>query len=798
MRYPALHLVGKILLAMAVLFLAFGLQSCKKKNKEISFPETEEEIKESIQRIQAADSDVESVIEASFSAASGGEVDVTKLAQSLTGVEGVASAYVESEDIIVLKMEDGVHINVFLDSYREDDESGSSGTKSEIVVNGKTAYIPGEEDKPHNALILLPGYDYFTSYFWGRSDTESSALIASWPEMLGNFDYGTSPVQRRTIASDYTVDNLKKNHIVIIAGKGEHNATAVGGFKKSDVIVTDIEVSKKNQTPGFFGYHPDKLSILGKVKGGTYYCITPSSVSYALAGSGALNDAWVVLLAGYSAATDDFSNAFFSCGAAAFTGCTGKIKDKKEALKIVSNMIYCLGTGMEINQAVELADFFPYSDKGRPFSTYSRFSTKVNPSLKNSPFYLFDSTPKNLYLASSSQESVTLAWEMHPSLGDYAFEVYVKDQLVSSGKNIEYTNGQYSFRYAIPGTGDYAWYVKSILLDANGQAFVSFTSDVKTFTIDTPVEPKGHLDVEPYVLDFGEVPVGTYKEITVKVSNTGRKEATIRDVGVWPPFSVNFFEPQTVSPNLSLYYTVTFAPQSLGEVTNRIVFYSDAENPEFYMSVSGTGVKNTQKRITVSPSSIDFGTYYLGDSPVNRPIHIENTGKYAVALHGIQCPTGYKSDFGEMVVLEPGDPPLSYTLFFNPTSAGEYNGSVSVLSDTDDSPQLVTVTGTAVEKPDETVYVESVTLDKTELTMMVGETRQLHATVHPDNATNKNVRWKTRNTNISVSDDGTVTALAVGSAAVVVVTEDGEFKATCEVTVKATSGGHEGTGGEVW
>lgn len=90
--------------------------------------------------------------------------------------------------------------------------------------------------------------------------------------------------------------------------------------------------------------------------------------------------------------------------------------------------------------------------------------------------------------------------------------------------------------------------------------------------------------------------------------------------------------------------------------------------------------------------------------------------------------------------------------------------------------------------PPETVPVTGVKLDKTELTMTVGETAKLTATVLPGDATEQGVLWNsTNNQVITVSADGTVKAMGEGSATITVITKDGGFTASCTVTVKAQS-----------
>jgi hypothetical protein len=84
-----------------------------------------------------------------------------------------------------------------------------------------------------------------------------------------------------------------------------------------------------------------------------------------------------------------------------------------------------------------------------------------------------------------------------------------------------------------------------------------------------------------------------------------------------------------------------------------------------------------------------------------------------------------------------------------------------------------------------TVAVTGVTLNKTTLTLAYGGTEKLTATVAPDNATNKAVRWNSTDTRYAtVSADGTVTAVEAGTATIFATVEDGDCQpATCKVTV---------------
>ncbi len=85
---------------------------------------------------------------------------------------------------------------------------------------------------------------------------------------------------------------------------------------------------------------------------------------------------------------------------------------------------------------------------------------------------------------------------------------------------------------------------------------------------------------------------------------------------------------------------------------------------------------------------------------------------------------------------------------------------------------------------DELVSAEGVLLDEENLILNSGETFLLHAQVVPENASNKNVIWKSANSDIaSVDENGKVTANKTGDAIITVTTESGSFSDTCTITV---------------
>ncbi len=82
------------------------------------------------------------------------------------------------------------------------------------------------------------------------------------------------------------------------------------------------------------------------------------------------------------------------------------------------------------------------------------------------------------------------------------------------------------------------------------------------------------------------------------------------------------------------------------------------------------------------------------------------------------------------------------------------------------------------------IAVTGVKLNKESVVKKVGETEQLQATVLPENATNKNLIWKSSDVKVAtVDENGLVTVVAEGEATITVTTEDGNKTAVCTIKV---------------
>ena len=113
----------------------------------------------------------------------------------------------------------------------------------------------------------------------------------------------------------------------------------------------------------------------------------------------------------------------------------------------------------------------------------------------------------------------------------------------------------------------------------------------------------------------------------------------------------------------------------------------------------------------------------------------------------------------------------------NGTVTAIKEGTATITAEADDKKASCVVT---VQK--KFIAVTSITLNKTELAIIKGNTETLTATVNPTDATDKTVIWSSSDTAIATVDaNGKVTAVDGGSATI--TAKAGDEQATCQVTV---------------
>ena len=110
-------------------------------------------------------------------------------------------------------------------------------------------------------------------------------------------------------------------------------------------------------------------------------------------------------------------------------------------------------------------------------------------------------------------------------------------------------------------------------------------------------------------------------------------------------------------------------------------------------------------------------------------------------------------------------------------------GTATITAKAASNPNIqATTTVTVTKTTPDVVLVESVTLDQPKLSLKVGASAKLAATVNPADATDNTVAWTTSDFKVAgIAADGTVKAVKAGTATITATA--GGKTATCEVTV---------------
>ena len=126
------------------------------------------------------------------------------------------------------------------------------------------------------------------------------------------------------------------------------------------------------------------------------------------------------------------------------------------------------------------------------------------------------------------------------------------------------------------------------------------------------------------------------------------------------------------------------------------------------------------------------------------------------------------------------------------------SGAVIITARTEDGNIEETITLTVL-KVDNVISVSGITLNSEEINLKYGESFQLHATISPANATNKNIVWSCNNDLISIDQNGfiKVNKNETNQTIIMAKTSDGEYTATAKVNVTKVENNIKVTGIEV-
>ena len=284
---------------------------------------------------------------------------------------------------------------------------------------------------------------------------------------------------------------------------------------------------------------------------------------------------------------------------------------------------------------------------------------------------------------------------------------------------------------------------------------------------------------------------------------------------IWAPVNIGATKPEEVGCHFSWGNTAGYVRSSSGTWVVGPIFpnageeYSEAFTESSYNASHGNTLTSTQD----IPANAEYDAaraIWGGDWRIPSRTELETlinangtdkTNMIWTARNGVQglLVSGVGDYSGNSIFL-PATGFGSDGIILMPTSQGFYWSSTHDES-SDKAYTIVTrsVSNSASEarflglairpvKTAQVVSVIGVNLDKTTCSLNVNGSIQLNASVYPENATNKAVTWSSDDPAIaSVSQNGLVTGLKVGTTNIIVTTEDGGKNSVCKIHVKGPS-----------
>ncbi len=268
--------------------------------------------------------------------------------------------------------------------------------------------------------------------------------------------------------------------------------------------------------------------------------------------------------------------------------------------------------------------------------------------------------------------------------------------------------------------------------DAPFQDWLSGVADVNGNGVDcVPL-----IGVDPSALAFGPVRVGTSKDLTITVSNTGTAAAQMSVFGIGEFGSDGFSFVSgagsfTLDPDATRQVSVRFAPTQPGEIDSGIFFDFSGGGliGEFSYPISGTG---TAPSITVSPASLTFGDVQVGLTK-DLTVTITNTGTAAMAGSVAEGANFGSEGFavqsgGGAFSLDAGQSKNVVVRLASP-SEGAKASTLEITHDASNaaSPVSVALTGNGTAAPAASVTVSPASLEFGDI--QVGQTKDLAVTI---------------------------------------------------------------------
>jgi Abnormal spindle-like microcephaly-assoc'd, ASPM-SPD-2-Hydin len=209
--------------------------------------------------------------------------------------------------------------------------------------------------------------------------------------------------------------------------------------------------------------------------------------------------------------------------------------------------------------------------------------------------------------------------------------------------------------------------------------------------------PTSPLTFSPASQSFGNVVLNTTSTKTTTVKNAGTTAVNISSVAGSGYFTATPSGATPCGGNLnagaSCTFTVTYAPLVLGSNIGGVTVVDNASITTEVQNQSGSGIL----AVTMSPTSISFGTVSVGSTSTVKVITVTNNLTTAVPINSVTASGDFVSTTGGSLPCGstiPANSICTLGVEFAPTVTGSLSGVFTLSYSAGSSPQNVTLSGT--------------------------------------------------------------------------------------------------------
>jgi hypothetical protein len=214
--------------------------------------------------------------------------------------------------------------------------------------------------------------------------------------------------------------------------------------------------------------------------------------------------------------------------------------------------------------------------------------------------------------------------------------------------------------------------------------------------------PAPAVSLSPATILFASQRVGTTsapQSSTLK--NTGTAPLAIASITLTGANTADFGQsndcPSSLAVNATCAITVTFSPLSTGARAASVSVGDNAAGSPHSVALSGSG---TAPAVTLSPTSLSFGSQRVGTTSAAQPVSLANTGTAPLSIGSIALAGANAGDFSQTSTCPFAPATLAasasctISVRFSPSAAGPRGASVQITDDASGSPRSVALSGT--------------------------------------------------------------------------------------------------------